>query len=459
MNRSHRLSLLTATLLCLGLGQAAGESMEQSLHFRNGDSLKGHLVSMTPTNGVQWMRPEQKQPIRFSTTNITEIFLGARPAFDATNVPSRTLVRLVNGDELIGGLVSFTNDTLLLDTTYAGHLPIPRKSIAGIHPRAIDESVIFDGIRDLGTWTQGDMSAVTGVPLGRWHFHNGSLFSGAASSAAKNLNLPFEIRMDFDLYWSDLFSLAIGLHTDSLEPISLNARELEPDFSPFYSLSLSPTAIQLRVVPKAGDIRQLGTVFMRLPPGTNHAPFTIYASKKRNSVSIAASGQLVHDWIDPAGWSAGGKGIRFVHQGYGNVRIANLRITQWDGKTMAPSTIPQNPTVDVLLLNGFSALGGQLTGFTNGVFHFNSGGQIKQIPFKELTHAALATQGQTSRFPDERHTQITFNGIGHLTGRLTSWNTQFAVLEVPEIGPVKIRTQALGRIRFPRLPIPPAPPK
>ena len=37
----------------------------------------------------------------------------------------------------------------------------------------------------------------------------------------------------------------------------------------------------------------------------------------------------------------------------------------------------------------------------------------------------------------------------------------FALLDilVPEIGPVKIRTQALGRIRFPRLPIPPAPPK
>ena len=424
--------------------------IEQSLHFNNGDSLKGQLVRMSPTNGVFWFRPEQKQPIRFASSNIAEIFLGDRPAFDAADTPARTLVRFANGDELVGNLVSITNDAILLDTTYAGRLTLPRDTVASLLPRAKNATVVYDGVRDGSTWTHGDMSAVQGVPVGRWRFHNASLYSGAASSVAKNLNLPDEIRMDFDLYWSDLFSLAIGLHTDSLEPISLNARELEPDFAPFYSLWISPTATQLRVVPKAGPIRQLGSVFMRLPPGTNQVPFSVFASKRRNSVTIMAAGRVVHDWIDPNGWSAGGKGVRFVHQGYGNVRIANLRVTKWDGKSMAAATLPANPDVDVLLINGTSALGGQLSSYTNGTFHFATGGQIRQVPFSQLTQAAFATKRLRPTPTESGALQVAFNGIGRLRGELLSWDAKTAVMKTRLFGKVAIRSQALGRIRFPK---------
>lgn len=449
MNRLTRAqSLLWLTALTSSLCGAS--PIEQSLHFNNGDSLKGQLVRMSPTNGVFWYRPEQKQPIRFATSNIAEIFLGDRAAYDAPDAPARTLIRFANGDELVGNLVSITNDSVQLDTTYAGRLTLPRNSVASLLPRANTAGVIYDGVRDGSTWTHGDMSAVQGVPVGRWRFHNASLYSGAASSVAKNLNLPDEIRMDFDLYWSDLFSLAIGLHTDSLEPISLNARELEPDFAPFYSLWISPTATQLRVVPKAGPIRQLGSVFMRLPPGTNQVPFSVFASKRRNSVTIMAAGRVVHDWIDPNGWSAGGKGIRFVHQGYGNVRIANLRVTKWDGKNMAAATLPPNPDVDVLLIDGTSALGGQLSGYTNGTFHFATGGQIRQVPFSRLTQAAFATKRLRPPPPDSDAVQVAFNGIGRLHGDLLSWDAKTAVLETQLFGKVAIRAQALGRIRFPK---------
>lgn len=454
MNRLFR-SIQLLLALAWGAGASAAAAIEQSLHFRNGDSLKGQLVEMTSTDGVLWRRPELQQPIRFFSTNIAEIFLGARPAFDATNGPARTLIRFANGDELIGSLVSITNDAILLDTSYAGRLKLPRNLVASLLPRGMNDSVIYDGIRDGSTWTHGDMSAVQGVPVGRWQFHNASLFSGAASSVARNMNLPFEIRIDFDLYWSDLFSLAIGLHTDSLEPISLNARELEPDFAPFYSLWISPTATQLRVVPKTGPIRQLGSVFMRLPPGANHVPFTIFTSKKRNSVTIMAAGRVVHDWIDPAGWSAGGRGIRFVHQGYGNVRIANLRITRWDGQGMPAATLPPNPEVDVVLLNGTSALGGQLTGFTNGVFHFSSGGQTRSLPFDQVTHAGFATKQWAAASGETGAIMVAFNGVGRLTGDLRSWNAKVAHLAVPGIGDIRVQSQALGRIRFPK-PTPPA---
>lgn len=451
-SRPHLPLLAIAFVLAIGNTVASTNISggDQALYFRNGDSIKGKLVSIDLTNGVTWNRKGLTKPARFIATNLTEIFLTTRPASDATDIPHRSVIDFVNGDELIGNLISITNQEVVLESAATGNLKIPRPLIAGISPLPKTDRIIFDGIRTDTDWTHGDMSAVQGITVGRWHYHNASLVSGTASSIARNLDLPRSIRMDFDLYWHNMFSLAIALHTDSLEPISLNARDQEPDFAPFYSLWLSPTATELRVVPKTGPIRRLGSVFLRMTPGTNRAAVSIFAGEKRNSVALMINHRIVKEWVDPEGWSAGGKGIRFVHQGYGHVRIANLRVTKWNGGTMAPLTINGNPEVDVALMNDASARGGRLTSFTNGRFHFHSGESVLPINFTNTARVNFALRGQQKPDGATNRVRVFFNGRGRLSGHLKSWNEKQTRLSVPGLGDLTLDSTSLGRIQFPK---------
>ncbi|MGB0580321.1 MAG: hypothetical protein ACPGVU_11515, partial [Limisphaerales bacterium] len=443
--------LLPALLLCLVTASAAKTNevaFDQTMYFRNGDSLRGRLVSIDRTNGIAWNRPDLKKPVRFRGTNLTEIFLTSRPATAPTNKQGLAVIQLVGGDELVANLISITNDKVTLESADTGRLVIPRSQVAGLLPRPQDDRVIFDRILGTNDWTHGDMSAVPGVTLGRWEYHNGSLLSASAASIARNFDLPNDIRMDFDVYWHNLYGVAIALHTDSLEPISLNARDEEPDFAPFYSMLLRNSTVELRVVPKEGPIRGLGQLVLPVPRNTNHATFSIFASEKRKSVSLMANGRLVREWIDPMGWSAGGKGLRFVHQGYGNMRIANLRITRWDGARMVPQTISPHPEVDVAMVADGQTRGGRITGFTNDTFYFNTGNQEMAVPFAELSHVTFALRKRKPMNLGTNHVRVFFNGRGRLSGHLKSWSEKQTRLEIPGLGEVSLSSNALGRIQF-----------
>ena len=445
-------NLLPALLLCLpalGTAKTNDPAYDQAMYFRNGDSLRGRLVSIDRTNGIAWSRPDLKKPVRFRGTNLTEIFLTSRSATAPTNQQGLTIFQFVGGDELVANLISITNDKVTLESADIGRLVVPKSHVAGLLPRPQDDRVIFDQVLGTNGWAHGDMSAVPGVTLGRWEFHNGSLLSASAASIARNLDLPNDIRMDFEVYWHSVYGVAIALHTDSLEPISLNARDQEPDFAPFYSLLLRNSTVELRVVPKTGPIRGLGQLVLPMVRNTNHATFSIFASEKRKSVAFMSNGKLIREWVDPLGWSAGGKGIRFVHQGYGNMRIANLRITRWDGKMMIPQTIPPNPEVDVALTANGAARGGRITGFTNDTFYFHTGNQEMAVPFAEVNHMTFSVRNQKPVQLGTNHVRVFFNGRGRLSGHLKLWSEKKTRLEMPGIGEVSLNSSALGRIQFP----------
>ena len=441
--------LLGACFQASAATTVTNKGLQETVLFRNGDSLKGELISFDRTNGIAWMRPELKKPVHFDFGSVTEIYLGTRPAMDAADSPTRTVLEFHNGNELVGSLLSITNDRVMLDTAYAGKLKIPLDQVATILPRARHDGVIFNALHDDKDWTHGDMSVIQGVAVGDWMYHNGSLVGGAAASVARGMNLPFQMRMDFDMYWQNSFQIAIGLHTDSLEPISLNAREQEPDFAPFYSFAMSQSVAYLRLVPKTGPIRQLGQPeILRLTPGTNHAKVSIFTSDVRKSVALMMNGRLIREWIDPQGWSAGGRGVRFVHQGFGNVRIANLRVKKWDGKSLTPPRVQANANVDVMLFRDTAILAGQFAAFTNGAFHLSTGGAVKTIPFNELNQLSLATQRRRAMTNDTNQVTVYFTGRGRLTGQLKGWGRDKAELSVPGLGDVSVRAQALGRIKF-----------
>jgi hypothetical protein len=426
---------------------AAEEEDGPRIYFRNGDTLQGTLHEFDAARGLKWRHPSFKGPAWFGRTNVIGVYL--REGQPSTSTAGRSVVQMVNGDELSGRLVSITTNGFEMETIAVGKLTIPRNRVRSIWPRGTNATVLYEGPQDDRNWTHGDMTAIQGIKVGKWLLSNGSFISTTASSVARNLDLPNEVRIDFRLQWSGFFSLAIGLHTDSLEPISLNARHLEPDFAPFYSLWISNHQTELRVVPKEGEIRQLKRVSQNFPPSRTNTVYSIFCSEKRKSVSIMADGRMIQEWIDPKGWSAGGKGIRFVHQGQGVMRISDLRVSRWDGATFSPVTALSHPTVDVVLHNESRTVAGRLDVMTNGVFRFHSDQQWLNIPFANVRQMNFAGNSLSKQI-DTNATRVYLNGRGRLSGELKTLNSTNAIMVLPSVGEISVKPDEIVRLRFQR---------
>ncbi|MFT4688320.1 MAG: hypothetical protein ACKVHO_08250 [Verrucomicrobiia bacterium] len=441
-------ALATVALLTLAAstGTTAGaEEDGPSIHFRNGDTLRGVFHEFDGSKGVKWRHPSFKAAAWFGKTNVMGIYLG--PGESKLARAGRSVIQMANGDELTGRLISITTNGFEMETAAVGKLMIPRDRVRSVWPRGTNATDLYEGPQDDSLWTHGDMTAIKGIAVGKWLLSNGAFVSTTASSVARNLNLPNEVRIDFRLQWAGFFSLAIGLHTDSLEPISLNARHLEPDFAPFYSLWISNHQTELRVVPKEGEIRQLERVSQNFPPSRTNSVYSIFCSEKGKSVSIMADGRLIKKWIDPKGWSAGGKGIRFVHQGQGAMRISDLRVSRWDGASFTPMTVVSHPTFDLVLHNRVQ--GGRLDVMTNGVFRFQSDKQWLNLPFASVRQMNFAGSSLNKAIATNA-TRIYLSGRGRLSGELNVLNSTNAIMDLPGVGKVSIKPDSIVRLKFSR---------
>ncbi|MBG85503.1 MAG: hypothetical protein CMO80_01200 [Verrucomicrobiales bacterium] len=435
-------------LILIGLSAfGAGHGAEaQRIYFRNGDTLSGQMHGFDSRQGVQWQHASFTKPAWFGRSNLSGVFLRS---LGSTNDVGwgRSVIRFANGDELMGRLHSITTNGFELETEAAGKLLIPRNQVATVWPRGTNDSVLYEGPNSDAVWTHGDINTTAGVNVGKWTFNNGAFVSAIPASVARNLNLPNEVRFDFRVQWQGFYRLAIGLHTDSLEPISLGARHLEPDFAPFYSLWLDNSVTELRVIPKEGDIRNMARVPLNFPPAKTNALISVFGSAKRKSVSIMADGRLIHEWVDTNGWSAGGKGIRFVHQGQGAVRLSEFRVSTWDAKTFPPLTVITHPKVDLLLDHAGKVAAGHLDVMTNGVFRFQSNGQWQERKYDDVRQLNFANDAVLNKH-STNESRVYLQGRGRLSGTLSRMNQTNALISVPGVGDLSLNSDRVVRLRF-----------
>ena len=96
----------------------------------------------------------------------------------------------------------------------------------------------------------------------------------------------------------------------------------------------------------------------------SHVEF--FASKPEKMIAVSINGKVIRKWTDSDGFAGEGTGIRIVHQGRGAVRIANLRIEEWDGRFQEPPTHPIGSESDLVKLINNDRMEGTVTGISDG---------------------------------------------------------------------------------------------
>lgn len=441
-----------SSLLVLGLATAAFGAEtprgKQTLKFANGDQLFGSLISMSRGDGLRWKHPDALEPIQFGLSNVVSIELANVLLPNATNgLPC--MIELVNDDSFEGDLVSLDGISLTVDTVFGGRIVIPRGLLRAIRPSPARLATIFEGPTGLEGWTKGQVVGGVQPDPGEWKYDSGVFYASRSASIARDLKLPSKARIEFDVVWRGLLSLAVALYTDSLQPILLSGKDDGPAFGGFYSLQLNSGYVNMLRVKKKEALNPVGQ--MTAAPWTqkNQSHITILASKEQNLVMLMADGKVVREWRDENGFAGEGTGLRIVHQGLGVVNLKNIKISEWDGRFLDNTGgAPPDLREDYARLMNGDRINGKLDGIRDGKAIFNSAKGRIDVPLGRVAEIDLPNSAASAAVRSPETVAIYFPTRGRLTLVLDRWEGNTVTGTVPGVGRVTLNPAAFGRVMF-----------
>ena len=252
-----------AIIPCLLSVAGAAESPDL-LRFTNGDQLHGTFLGIKEGPQASWRRDDIAAPVDFKTTQIRHVVLhGGRPL---KPLASLSHLGLVNGDRIPGTITGMDDETITLDSPYAGVLRIPRKQVSMMAPNPLGGRVYYHGPFIENEWKMRHSAYPDGLPdaepdnkdnkdkaekekadkdkaihendgeeedvpqmntkagdslPGRWFFSGSAWYwknKHGGTALVRETGMPDRAILRFDLAWKNRLCVAIAFHADFAKP-------------------------------------------------------------------------------------------------------------------------------------------------------------------------------------------------------------------------------------------------
>jgi hypothetical protein len=300
--------------LALG-GNAGANDATASVRFSNNDQLAGSLDQLT-TELLVWKSPALAKPTPFFLRSVMDITLPAAQSADTTE-PEATL-KLTNGDTVSGQLGAVTEQTIALDTWFAGRMIFNRMMVGGVKI-AEKSAFTYYGPTGLDGWRQA-----TDPPA--WTYQQGAIRSHAVGSIARDHVLPDECSISFDVAWK---GDALGLKVIAF------SNDMTTDSPPSgYEVAFQRGTIYLR---NCRIQSFLGTASAQVLMESDKAHIEIRGSQKSGKVCLLINDRVIESWTDPdVGKGQFGHGLHFLSQNATPLRISKIGVAAWDGAEERP---------------------------------------------------------------------------------------------------------------------------
>lgn len=317
-------------LVSLVPGPAAADESESVIRFSNNDRLAGSLESLAGDLLV-WRSPLLENPAPFFLRNVVDLTLPAAPPENTAT--HEALLTLTNGDSVRGQLASVTDQTVSLDTWFAGRIDFNRLMVSSV---TISEKAAFlyRGPTGMEGWQQSE-----GEPA--WTYSGAAFRSQAAGSIARADLLADECSITFDAAWrADSFGLKVILFSDDPTTDGGNSG---------YEMSFQRGSIYLRNTKKQSF---LGSAHSQALLVSDKVHIEIRASRKSGKVCLFINERLTEVWTDPdVAEGKFGSCLHFVSQNTLPLKISGIGIASWDG------VIEQVPDARVGMMRQFGLRG------------------------------------------------------------------------------------------------------
>ncbi len=371
-------SITTSLLLyaaSLGSIMAQDEQpLSAKLNFLNGDTFSGQIIKWD-TEKIQIKSAFLVDPATFPTANLVDVILESdgTPIIqkDDPNAKEKaiTTIKMNNRfnmsdehDVIKGEFKQIDDDSVTIDTAYAGQLKIDRKMINKLWIET-ESGYIYSGPNNLKEWHNNEPSQV-------WRYTNNSLIAEATASISKDVKLPNQAVISMDHEWKGNPYFSTKLYSSDHE-------QSRPDFH--YEFVARSGSLYIQKVFENRTTRlntknQLGNRPFgrgRVLNNAKSAHYDIYMDIDKGIFHIYLNGKLFGTYTDPSPKPEKfGTAIHLFNHNNSKSKISKIRINAWNGNE------PQNEDDSalkalkgegqkVLLRNGDAVLG-QIGAIKNG---------------------------------------------------------------------------------------------
>jgi hypothetical protein len=422
-----------------GIAQPINRSgYEDLLEFGNEDKLHGRLAAILPGGDGQvlsWHHPSVSNPINFGLKGLKSIQFHVNK--DRKIPDQQASVKLTNGDQFSGNIVSLGEDYLVLDTWYAGRMNIERVMMSSLRPNAEGSTVVFEGPRDLANWNLGDHGVKN-----TWRIKNGALYPLQSYPIGKDIEaMPDRASIEFDADWRGYPAFNFVFYTDNVSKISGN----------YYMLQISSSSIYMRRYTRnQGSMNMWNMNYNDFSNNrTSHAKFTLLTDKEQKKFTLLINGSLVKQWNDAGTFAGLGNGIMFAPQNTGGMKFYNIRVTEWDG--VIPQTgdnTEEDPKSDQVQFMNKDKVTGRLVSVEGGMVSFKSEFATLDIPLNRINEIILSTEDAERARRNKDDMRLKFTRTGSLTLQLLKLENNIFYGKSENFGEVQIPLDAFRDVEF-----------
>lgn len=403
------------------------------LQFLDGALLHGELRSMDTNGGIEWRHGAARKPIRFQPSNLGWIRFESVKPIVAEEKPTCRF-QFTNGDEVFGALTSLDTEQVGLQTWFGGDLKAPRTALHSLTFFPKGFAILYEGPNGPEGWkfdrgTRG------------WQYRDGGFVTSGVGILGRDLGLSGPCNFEFDLAWSGHFSLSFILYAELIDRFDYSQN--------CYMFHLAPGYLNAQRVQSGVGVTSLGQAQIpdMLRKGKLH--LQIRTTKEDATLGVWADGVLVQKWRDHAGLMAKGKGIIFSSQMDGpQIRISNIKVTEWDGAFEPPAMAEGAPSDDQIFLANRDRVTGRLEGIRNGNLQMRALETALEVPLSRVTQVYLAQNGETNVVRKPWEIRVDVAGGGRFSFELDKWTRGTISGRSANFGLVALNSESIRQIQF-----------
>ena len=295
---------------------------------------------------------------------------------------------------------------------------------------------MYEGPYDEGGWV-----VVNNSPKS-WTFHDGAFIGAGPGTLGRDLDLTNSTTVEFDLAWSGLFSLNVGIYCDVMDRLEINGGSCVVDFA--------PGKINLRQVRNMGNPFNLTGVPIPNSEGKNRMHVAIECNKAEGTTSVFVDHLLVKTWKD-CNFEGSGTGVLFQQQlnlfASPMLKLSHLKITQWEGRS-EPEAFAAAGTNDAIHFVNHDRAVGSLESIQDGHARLNLAGTQLNIPLERVTQIEFAATQVPAESTGPWEVRAHFPGGGSVSFQLEKWDNKSVTGQSAIFGPLAFQPGAIREMEF-----------
>lgn len=399
--------LLAAAMLApsAAVAEAPGEVMEFSL--ASGATLIGDLKGRQIDG--EWLveSPDATGQIRLKPASVRSMtrLSGGTPR---ENSP-RGLLVFLSGDRVPADISAFDGSSFSVRVPWSeGERPVKWNELERIVFADSGVRRVFAGPLPEQEWkfTTGPERAGNRKEMknAAWRVESGALAGKGPGSASIEAKLPEQVMIQFDLEWTGLLSLSLGMYGDSFDPSDkdkpngptvVEAAARNNEVIPLregIALDINQHAAILRSHSAEQGQDMLGSGQMPQEfRNRGSARFTVRLDRPAGICGLWYGERLVQKWNDLGNLAMRGNSLSFwQHHSNGTVAIRRIVVQTWNGK-FDDETPAAEEDRDVLVATDGTKLSGKIGPLANGTFAIESGVGNLDVALADSRHLVRAT--------------------------------------------------------------------